>query len=203
MQKTVLILLKEPIRIALVRQQFVKRLAERDGQCPIMNTPKDGCIGAHIIRFDYWFENQDIWEEQYKELCFEWTHNVDDVRNGILMDPRLHRYFDNCYFTIYRNDDQFAIKTRENVYPQDAEFTNLNGQIILFGPCSYLWPHAEFLKFHNRKFAFEQMTAAAEPKTFHGEKSEDTISNNLESTDDFKKKWLFEQQELYASKNSY
>jgi hypothetical protein len=182
---------------------FVERLAERDGRCPIMNTPKDACVGAHIIGFDFWFENPEIWEEQYKELCFEWTHNVDDVRNGILMDPRLHQYFDNYFFTIYRNDDQFKIKMGENFYPRDAQFANLDGQILSFGPRSNLWPHAEFLKFHNRKFAFKQRKAAAEAKAFHREKSEGTILKNLESIDDFKKKWLLEQQELYAAKNSY
>ncbi len=37
---------------------FKERLVARDGRCPIVNTPSDGCEGAHIVAFDYWNKNQ-------------------------------------------------------------------------------------------------------------------------------------------------
>ncbi len=40
------------------QKTFVERLVNRDGRCPIMNTASDGCVGAHIVGFDYWNKNQ-------------------------------------------------------------------------------------------------------------------------------------------------
>jgi hypothetical protein len=40
------------------QKAFVERLVARDGRCPLMNTPSDGSIGAHIISFNYWSRNQ-------------------------------------------------------------------------------------------------------------------------------------------------
>jgi HNH endonuclease len=80
----------------------------------------------------------------------------DDVRNGILMDPRLHRYFDRYFFSIYRNEDVFTVKAGEFGFPNDAEFAKLDGLVVKFGLDRGLWPHAEFLKFHNRNFEFFQ-----------------------------------------------
>jgi hypothetical protein len=92
------------------QKAFVDRLVQRDGKCPIVNTASSGCEGVHIIGYSYWQKNMDIWDHSYKEFCHEHEHNVDDIRNGILMDRRLHHYFDNHYFTIYRNNDIFTVK---------------------------------------------------------------------------------------------
>ena len=70
------------------------------------------------------------------------SDNIDDVRNGILMDPKFHRYFDQFFFTIFRNDDTFTIKVGEFSYPDDAELANLDGHSLSFGKNRELWPHA-------------------------------------------------------------
>lgn len=125
-----------------------------------------------------------------------------DVRNGILLDPGMHRYFDKFYFTIIRtgieNDSVFKIKIGEHLYPSgDAEFSKLDGKTLFFGDKSYLWPHQMFLKFHNRRFNHKQeeakMKAAAEPKEFNRQDSDATMVPNLHALDDdLKVKWIRE-----------
>ena len=178
------------------QKAFVKRLVQRDGKCPIMNTPSDGCEGAHIIGYSYWKENMDIWDRSYKEFCHDYKHNVDDVRNGILMDRRLHYYFDRHFFTIYRNNNIFTLKVGEHLYPDDAQFANLDNHVLSFGTEQCLWPHAKFLEFHNMRFTFKQMKAAAEPKQFDRQNTDETITHNFDSLDTLKAKWITEQKDM-------
>lgn len=123
---------------------------------------------------------------------------VDDVRNGILMDPRLHRYFDRYFFTIYRNEDVFTVKVGEVAYPQDAEFANLDGLVVTFGLDRGLWPHAEFLKFHNRNFEFFQkkMEAEAEPKEFDRQNTDSTMIHDFVAIESSKLNWIVEQRNV-------
>ncbi len=111
------------------------------------------------------------------------------------MDPRFHRYFDNYFFTIYRKEDTFTVKVGDYLYPEDAEFANINGKTLLFGNDKFLWPHSEFLKFHNRKFEFKQkeFKAAAETKPFDRQDTDGTVVHNFNAIDSWKGKWISNQ----------
>lgn len=112
------------------------------------------------------------------------------------MVRRLHHYFDNHYFTIYRNNNIFTVKVGEYSFPDDAEFANLDNHVLSFGTEQYLWPHAKFLEFHNRRFEFKQMKAAAEPKQYDRQNTDETISHNFDSLDTFRAKWITEQKDM-------
>jgi hypothetical protein len=81
----------------------------------------------------------------------------------------------------------------EIMHPNDAEFVNLDGSVVSFGSEAYLWPHAEFLKFHNRRFAFKQMKAAAESKILDRHDTEETIIHISNAMDDWKRNWVNKQ----------
>ena len=114
------------------------------------------------------------------------------------MDSGLHTYFDNYYFTIYRKPnekkkrktDVFTVKIGENKYPRDAQFANLDGKILSFGEDMSLWPHGDFLKFHNEKFAWAQMKGAAEPKPIDRQDTEGTMVHNFDAIDHHKAEWI-------------
>jgi hypothetical protein len=106
------------------------------------------------------------------------------------MDPRFHKYFDLYYFTIIRDEDQFNVKVGTSFYPHDTDLSNIDGKQLYFGDQQHLWPSTAFLKFHNRKFEYQQMKAAAEPKHFDRNDSDLTIVHNFESLDFWKGEWI-------------
>jgi hypothetical protein len=178
------------------QKAFRIRLITRDKVCPLTKIPPNGCKAAHIIPFKFWKDNKEIWDDDYKQHCFDYKHEVDDVRNGILMGSTLHDYFDLYYFTIIRNGDEFSVKVGEYLYPDDSQLANLDNANLSFGIDQSLWPSSGFLMFHNRKFNFTQnaaMKASAEPKPSDRQDSDKTITHNFDAIDYSKRDWIMMQ----------
>lgn len=139
-----------------------------------------------------------VWQKELNQYCHDQKHGIMDIRNGILLDPRMRHYFYRYYFTIVRtevaveNEVQaiFRIKTGKSSYPDDPEFANLDEKVLAFGNENDLWPHTVFLKWHNDRFDFAQEKAGNEPKR----QDEDvTMIPNTHAFDDkLISKWLRE-----------
>ena len=111
------------------------------------------------------------------------------------MERTIHHYFDNYFFSIYRENDVFTIRIGTNSYPDDAAFSKLDGKIINFGKNRELWPHPKFLKDHNDRFFCKQMQANAEPKPIVRQDTDTTIIDSFDPIDCSSKveKWILEQ----------
>jgi len=96
------------------------------------------------------------------------SHGVDDVRNGILMDKKLHPYFDEHQFSIFLNDGVYTISVASWA---QHDLLYLDKRVIAFNRgsidynlrtntnvASYL-PHGSFLAVHNMEFDYKNMQA--------------------------------------------
>lgn len=103
-----------------------------------------------------------MFEFEHRRFCHDKTHKVHDIRNGILLDAKLHGYFENSYCTIRKTDKIFKFEIGQSKTPLDPRLTGLDGKTIDFGPDETIWPHESFIKFHNRRFEYAQKKAAVD-----------------------------------------
>ena len=123
--------------------------------------------------------------------CYNSKHKVDDIRNGILMDSRLH-----YQFTIHRNNDVFRIETAPTFHSDDPELSNLDNKIITFGNNCSLWPNEMFLNNHNSQFTYIQNLPPAERPRVTRRRTELTIGRSFESKHRSTLKWITEQSNI-------
>ncbi len=69
------------------------------------------------------------------------------------MSPPLQALFDQFHFTIVCQDGVFRVKKSDSLPIPDLE-----EKVVDFGPNPELWPHPEFLAFHNAEFKVRAAT---------------------------------------------
>jgi hypothetical protein len=150
----------------------------------ISGATKD-CQAAHIVAKCN-FTPSDVqgnifWDKQFPGCCFEPSHRVMDVRNGILLATWIHTAFDNYEFTICKKEDIFVVKTQTMTgLPELHQF---DGKMLALPQDKrYAWPRGEFLHIHN--LGFEQkkldLMAAAEAVDLDDYDSGQTISERAQ-----------------------
>ena len=93
---------------------------------------------------------------------------MDDIRNGVTLCANHHRRFDKIFnsnvdvqedkaFTIIWDDGQYYVAEFDKEIPG-----NLRRGQLLRGTNTDIWPHQEFLKFHNEEFCKKLLRAAVE-----------------------------------------
>ncbi|KAJ3358573.1 hypothetical protein HDU91_005176, partial [Kappamyces sp. JEL0680] len=159
------------------QKAFVKRLEERDGNvCVIRKTStKDG---AHIIPYAFATRHGLAeWKRDYQQYCRVPEHGVDDVRNGMLLSPELHRQFENYLFTVEFKDEVYTVKAGNH---PDVQW--LEGKVLEFQD-NDTRPSPGFLARHNLMFELKNLRAAAEPRLDRQHTDSTAIDNYIPSSD--------------------
>jgi hypothetical protein len=167
---------------------FRNRLIQRDEYCII--TGSHTFEAAHIIPRTYAKNFHSSWMKFYQQFCADPDHEVDDVRNGLLLSPTLHTQFDLYLFTVvYENNKYFVKKSPYFSIPE------LEEKEIQFKGNPLLFPSPEFLAFHNGQFEEKVLKARAEIESFSSPDSGNTIVHHFETLDEWKKKWIESQRD--------
>ncbi|KAI8903716.1 hypothetical protein EDD86DRAFT_214059, partial [Gorgonomyces haynaldii] len=139
----------------LGQKKFVGRLKERDdGKCVVEKIQT--AEAAHIVPYSLFKNHEPLWLKDYQQFCHNTEDGVDDVRNGLLLSPTLHKQFDDYLFTIERKRHKYHIKAGVS-----KDVQHLDGRELHFGGDRNLWPHPKFLAYHNAKFEIVNKLRAA------------------------------------------
>jgi hypothetical protein len=168
---------------------FRSRLIQRNEYCII--TGSHTFEAAHIIPHSFAKDFHSEWMKYYQPFCADHDHEVDDVRNGLLLSPTLHAQFDRYLFTVvYDNNKYFVKKSRYFIIPE------LEEKEIQFKGNPLLFPSPEFLAFHNGQFEEKVLKARADIESFSSPDNRNTINHHFETLDERKKKWIESQRDF-------
>jgi hypothetical protein len=167
---------------------FRDRLIERDEYCVI--TGSQTFEASHIIPHSFAKNYRPVWMNLYQQFCADPHHEVDDVRNGLLLSPTLHTQFDRYLFTILYENNKYFIK-KSPYFPNP----DLEEKEIQFKGTSSLFPSPEFFAFHNDKFEEKVLKARADIESFSSPDSGNTIVHHFETLDEQKKRWIESQRD--------
>lgn len=125
--------------------------------------------------------------ELYGPHCYDQSDEINDIRNGLLLNPTLHTQFDKLWFTIVLNNGVYKIRKSEK-----TPIPDLDEKELTFGENTEIYPGAKFLAHHNRRFEELQKTmkASADPKSYERQDSGATLVYNYDVLDDMKRKWI-------------
>ena len=162
---------------------FRKRLIERDVTCVI--TSSHTFEAAHIIPHSFWKNHHPAWVKLYQQFCIDPSHEVDDVRNGLLLSPTLHTQFDQYLFTIIFENEKYCIKKSPFFHIPDLQETQVH-----FNGLPQFFPSPEFLAYHNEKFKEKVRNACGEVESSSSPDSGNSIVHHFETLDERKRKWI-------------
>ncbi|KAI8913364.1 hypothetical protein EDD86DRAFT_200391 [Gorgonomyces haynaldii] len=128
------------------QKKFVARLKERDDGKFVVEKIQTA-EAAHIVPYSLFKNHEPLWLKDFQQFCHSAEDGVDDVRNGLLLSPTLHKQFDEYLFTIECKRRKYHIKAGVH-----KDVQHLDGRELHFGGDRNLWPHPKFLAYHNAKF---------------------------------------------------
>ena len=142
---------------------FKERLVARDRGACVITGKTQHTQAAHIVALAYWaVAKRNRLPSSVTEVINNLQHNIDSVRNGLLLSPDLHKAFDAGEVVIkYEcNDD----KCRYVVVALDIGYQEYEGILLWQGPHleNYLPPHPVLLDFHLKSSILYHMHASAE-----------------------------------------
>ena len=170
-------------RSRTLQQKFRDRLIERDTVCVVSSLAT--FEAAHIVPYSLSARFPEVWERHYQRYCLDPNDGIDDVRNGLLLSPTLHKLFDSYLFTIVFMNGVYRVK-KSGLFPTP----DLEEKELQFNGDRTRWPAPELLAYHNDRFEKKRLEAAAEPKDSERQDSSGTLTYNFEALGEHQRKWI-------------
>ncbi|KAI9355061.1 hypothetical protein DFJ73DRAFT_287601 [Zopfochytrium polystomum] len=154
-------------------KRFRSMLIERDGVSPVSGSPSENSQAAHIVEVKHWRQ----FDPSSVGAMPSYT-----VRNGLLLDPNDHKFFDDHNFTIKAEEGEHGIRYFIELAPgweppERASHLQQGKEIKFKGP-QESWPAMEYLEFRLKLFkAHNKMQASAGPRDRFGGDSDCTLDH--------------------------
>ncbi|KAI8892874.1 hypothetical protein BC833DRAFT_610415 [Globomyces pollinis-pini] len=186
----------------LNQDSFRERILARDTNgCVLTGKDEVECQACHIVPWVYFQKydlvGQEIWNSLFPFSCFNPTHQVMDVRNGILMWGPLNAQFYKFAFTIIKKgsiyevealrEDEMETPKKRSAKSLQITVAKLDGKQFKFDNDKQdTWPGEKFLQLHNRIFhkkrEANRLKAQVEVQKMSEEDSSQTTADEREES---------------------